>query len=212
MSYDEMKQKAKEHLSGNWPVVLITVLIYLALTQLFTNQDRVVTFSSGESVFNPSSAFFNLVSFVLSGPLTYGLMLFFRRLREQTANIKDLFDGFSRFKDTFLLHLLTTLLIVLWSLLLIVPGIIAAIRYTMAYLIMTENPDMTASECITASKMMMEGRKMDFFSFALSFIGWFLLGIVTFGLGFLYLIPYYNAAKVEFYETLKRGDSNRALY
>ncbi|MDK9712133.1 DUF975 family protein [Acidaminobacter sp.] len=205
MSYDEMKLKAKEHLSGNWPVVIITVLIFLVLTQLFTNQDRVVTLSNGESMVSPSSAFFNLLSFILTGPLTYGLMVFFRRLREQTADIKDLFVGFKRFGDTFLLNLLTTLFIALWSLLLIVPGIIAAIRYTMAYLIMTENPDMTTLESITASKMMMEGHKMEFFSFALSFIGWFLLGIATFGLGFLYVIPYYNASKVEFYENLKRG-------
>jgi uncharacterized membrane protein len=205
MTYDEMKLKAKEHLSGNWPVVIITVFIFLALTQLFTNQDRVVTLSNGESMVSPSSAFFNLLSFILTGPLTYGLMVFFRRLREQTADIKDLFLGFKRFGDTFLLNLLTMVFIVLWSLLLIIPGIIAAIRYTMAYLIMTENPDMTALESITASKMMMEGHKMEFFSFALSFIGWFFLGIVTFGLGFLYVIPYYNASKVEFYENLKRG-------
>ena len=205
MSYDEMKLKAKEHLSGNWPVVIITVLIFLALTQLFTNQDRVVTLSNGESMVSPSSAFFNLLSFILTGPLTYGLMVFFRRLREQTADIKDLFVGFKRFGDTFLLNLVTTVFIVLWSLLLIVPGIIAAFRYTMAYLIMTENPDMTALESITASKMMMEGHKMEFFNFAISFIGWFLLGIATFGLGFLYVIPYYNASKVEFYENLKRG-------
>jgi len=205
MSYDEMKLKAKEHLSGNWPVVIITVLIFLALTQLFTNQDRVVTLSNGESMVSPSSAFFNLLSFILTGPLTYGLMVFFRRLREQTADIKDLFVGFKRFGDTFLLNLLTTLFIILWSLLLIVPGIIAAFRYTMAYLIMTENPDMTALESITASKMMMDGHKMEFFNFAISFIGWFLLGIATFGLGFLYVIPYYNASKVEFYENLKRG-------
>ena len=205
MTYDEMKLKAKEHLSGNWPVVIITVFIFLALTQLFTNQDRVVTLSNGESMVSPSSAFFNLLSFILTGPLTYGLMEFFRRLRAQTADIKDLFLGFKRFGDTFLLNLLTTVFIVLWSLLLIIPGIIAAIRYTMAYLIMTENPDMTALESITASKMMMEGHKMEFFSFALSFIGWFFLGLVTLGLGFLYVIPYYNASKVEFYENLKRG-------
>lgn len=205
MSYDEMKLKAKEHLSGNWPVVIITVLIFLALTQLFTNQDRVVTLSNGESMVSPSSAFFNLLSFILTGRLTYGLMVFFRRLREQTADIKDLFVGFKRFGDTFLLNLLTTLFIALWSLLLIVPGIIAAIRYTMAYLIMTENPDMTALESIAASKMMMEGHKMEFFSFAISFLGWFILGLFTLGLGFLYVIPYYNASKVEFYENLKRG-------
>jgi uncharacterized membrane protein len=205
MSYDEMKLKAKEHLSGNWPVVIITVLIFLALTQLFTNQDRVVTLSNGESMVSPSSAFFNLLSFILTGPLTYGLMVFFRRLREQIADIKDLFVGFKRFGDTFLLNLLTTLFIALWSLLLIVPGIIAAIRYTMAYLIMTENPDMTALESIAASKMMMEGHKTEFFSFAISFLGWFILGLFTLGLGFLYVIPYYNASKVEFYENLKRG-------
>jgi uncharacterized membrane protein len=204
MSFDQMKNTAKEHLRGNWPVVIITVLIYLALTQLFTNQDRVVTISKGETLVSGTSAFFNLLSFILTGPLTYGLMLFFRRLREQRANITDLFEGFKRFGDTFLLNFFTMVFVVLWSLLFIVPGIIAAIRYTMAYLIMTENPDMTALESITASKMLMEGHKMDFFRFAVSFVGWFILGLLTVGIGFLYVIPYYNAAKVEFYETITR--------
>lgn len=205
MSFAALKEKAKSHLSGNWPVVILTVIIYLALTQLFTNQNRVMTYSREGSYFSGTSAFFNLVSFLVTGPLIYGLMLFFRRLRTQTANVKDLFEGFSRFKDTFLLNFLTTIFVALWSILLIVPGIIAAIRYSMAYLIMTENPDMTAMESITASKMMMEGHKSEFFSFVLSFTGWFFLGIFTLGLGFLYLIPYYNASKVEFYEGLKQG-------
>jgi uncharacterized membrane protein len=138
-------------------------------------------------------------------------MIFFMRLREERANIADLFLGFKRFKDTFLLNFFTSLFVMLWTLLLIVPGIIAAIRYSMAYLIMAENPDMTALESITASKMLMEGHKMDFFSFVFSFAGWFLLGIFTIGIGFLYLVPYYNAAKVEFYEAIKYGGNQTKL-
>lgn len=203
MTFESMKSNAKEHLKDNWPVVIITTLIFLTLTELFTNQDRFMTISQNKTMFNSTSAFFNLISFIITGPLTYGLMVFFRRLREQRANIADLFLGFKRFGDTFLLNFFTMIFIVLWLILFIVPGIIAAIRYTMAYLIMSENPDMSALECITASKMMMNGHKMDFFRFSLSFIGWFIVGIITCGLGFLYVIPYFNAAKVEFYETIK---------
>jgi uncharacterized membrane protein len=198
-----MKSAARDNLRGHWPEVIVTVLIYLALTQLFTNQQRVVEISSRGSHFNSTSAFFNLLSFIVSGPLGYGLMVFFRRLREKTANIGDLFIGFKRFGDTFLLHFFSSLFIFLWTLLLIVPGIIAAIRYSMAYLIMTENPDMSALEAIDASKMLMDGHKSEYFGFVVSFIGWFILGILTAGIGFLYLVPYFNAAKVEFYEVLK---------
>ncbi len=205
MSFERIKSTARENLRGHWPEVIVTVLIYLALTQLFTNQQRVVEISSRGTQFSGTSAFFNLLSFIVSGPLSYGLMIFFRRLREKTANIADLFIGFKRFGDTFLLHFFSTLFILLWTLVLIVPGIIAAIRYSMAYLIMTENPDMSGLEAIDASKMLMDGHKSEYFGFTVSFIGWFLLSILTFGIGFLFLIPYFNAAKVEFYEVIKRS-------
>jgi len=95
----------------------------------------------------------------------------------------------------------------LWALLLVVPGIIAAIRYSMAYYILNDNPEIGAMDAIRRSKEMMEGHKMRFAEMWLSFLGWFLLGIFTFGLGMIYAIPYYRAAKANFYLDLKESCS-----
>ncbi|MBV1758485.1 MAG: DUF975 family protein [Dethiosulfatibacter sp.] len=95
---------------------------------------------------------------------------------------------------------------VLWTFLLVVPGIIAAIRYSMGYYLMAENPDITFIEAINTSSKIMYGHKMDFFTFFLSFIGWFFLSVITFGLGFLYLIPYYQMSKLNFYRRITSTD------
>jgi uncharacterized membrane protein len=87
----------------------------------------------------------------------------------------------------------------------VVPGIIAAIRYAMAYLIMAEDPAMTPFKALEASKALMAGHKADYALFVLSFIGWGIVSLLTFGLGTLYLLPYFNASKVNFYQAIK-GD------
>ena len=89
----------------------------------------------------------------------------------------------------------------------IVPGIIAGIKYSMAYYIVNDNPEIGGLEAIRRSKEMMEGHKMRFFEFWLSFLGWFILGIATFGLGMIYAVPYYRAAKANFYSDLAESFS-----
>jgi uncharacterized membrane protein len=114
-------------------------------------------------------------------------------------------SGFSLFKTNFILHLLIIIFTLLWALLLIIPGIIAGIKYSMAYYIVNDNPEIGGLEAIRRSKEMMEGHKMRFFEMWLSFLGWFILGVVTFGLGMIYAIPYYRAAKANFYLDLKEN-------
>ena len=87
--------------------------------------------------------------------------------------------------------------------LLIIPGIIAAFSYSMSYYIINDHPELSAMEAITLSKEMMAGHKMDLFVLYLSFFGWFILGIFTLDLGFLYLAPYNNATIANFYQDLK---------
>ena len=96
------------------------------------------------------------------------------------AGFVNLLDGFAIFFKVLWLNILMLILIYLWTLLLIIPGIIAAYRYRMALYIMIDNPHMTALECITASKKMMTGRKGELFVLDLSFIGWYLLTLFPF--------------------------------
>jgi len=155
---------------------------------------------------NDSNFLFSLLAFVISGPINFGLTAFFLKLaRNQESTITDLFSGFHHFWKNFVINFFIILFTILCFLLFIIPGIIAIFKYSMTYYNMNDNPDLKPLEAIGLSKKMMNGHKARLFFLWLSFIGWFLLGILTLGIGFLYAVPYYNAAKTNFYEELKMG-------
>ena len=113
--------------------------------------------------------------------------------------IDSLFSRFSIFGNALVLRLLMFLKILLWSLLFIIPGIVAAYRYSMAPYLLAEHPELSASEAIEQSKQMMSGNKGRLFCLQLSFIGWFLLAALTAGVGYVFLAPYTKAAETAFY-------------
>lgn len=144
-----------------------------------------------------------LAQFLLGGPVKLGYCRYLLKLHDgEEGDMKDLFSQFDRFADGFLLSLLTSIYIFLWTLLFIIPGIVAAYKYAMAPFIMLENPGMKAGEAIDASKKMMYGHKGELFILDLSFIGWALLSILTMGVGSLWLNPYTNASYAAFYRHL----------
>jgi uncharacterized membrane protein len=96
-----------------------------------------------------------------------------------------------------------TLFIFLWSLLLIIPGIIAAYRYRMATYLLIDHPEMSPLECIRASKQMMAGHKGELFVLDLSFIGWYIVGSLCCGVGTLWVAPYYEATRAQIYEAVR---------
>ena len=99
-------------------------------------------------------------------------------------------------------NLLVTLYTVLWMLLFIIPGIVAAFRYSMTFYILAENPELSASEAINRSKELMDGNKWRFFCLGASFIGWIILTLFTLGIGNLFLNPYMQAAHAAFYRDI----------
>lgn len=109
-----------------------------------------------------------------------------------------------------MLNLLIALKVFAWSLLFVIPGIIAAYRYSMATYIMAENPTITPTEAIERSKALMDGRKGDLFCLDLSFIGWALLTVLTAGIGALWLTPYMAVSRAAFYRSLPRSMGDRA--
>lgn len=116
--------------------------------------------------------------------------------------IGTLFAYFKNWKTTAMASLLQTLYTILWSLLLIIPGIIASYSYAMTKYILADNPELTASEAIAQSKQMMSGNRMRLFCLYFSFIGWDLLCGLTFGIGNLWLTPYKQAAIAAFYREI----------
>ena len=145
-----------------------------------------------------------VIMLVIGGAVSMGYAKFNLNLINKTGpDIKDLFSEMGRFKAGFVMQFLRGLYILLWSFLLVIPGIIASYSYKMAPYILMENPDMTASQAITASKQLMEGNKWRLFCLEFSFIGWSLLSAITLGIGMLFLRPYMEAAGAAFYRELK---------
>ncbi|AKL95940.1 putative protein DUF975 [Clostridium aceticum] len=184
-----LRQAARRQLKGNWGSVVLLCLIYSALSGLPMAIDNLGS----------------IVSFLISGALTLGLVsCFIKLVRNGTFQFENLFDGFKNFFSALILQFLIGLFTFLWSLLLIVPGIIACYRYAMAFYILSDHPQMSAKAALDASKRMMIGYKWKLFCLHFSFIGWAFLAILTFGIGFLWLIPYMKASQANFYESLRR--------
>ena len=121
--------------------------------------------------------------------------------REEKADFGNLFDGFGIIFRVLWLSILEYLFIMLWSLLLFFPGIIAMYRYRQAIYLLIEHPEMSAMQCITASKELMRGHKWELFVLDLSFLGWDLLEALVFPL-VIWLLPYKELTSVNYYRAL----------
>jgi uncharacterized membrane protein len=91
----------------------------------------------------------------------------------------------------------------LWTLLFIIPGIIKSLSYAMTPFVLRDNPEMKNNEAIELSMKMMDGHKGDLFWLYLTFIGWGILCIFTFGIGYFWFAPYVQASTAQFYEEVK---------
>lgn len=123
--------------------------------------------------------------------------------------VGDAFIGFNQFGRAFGCGFLTTLFVLLWSLLLIIPGIIKAFSYMLTPYIVLENPQMPVMAAIDESRRLMDGNKWRAFLLGLSFIGWWLLGILTLGLLYLWLHPYQSITFAAFYRAVLREKGPR---
>ncbi len=152
-----------------------------------------------------------LIAFFFGGAIQLGYCRFNRNLLDNNnPQFTDLFSSFHIFWKGFCMNLLVTLYIILWTLLFIIPGIIAEYSYAMTPYILEENPEMGINEAIRYSKDMMNGNKWRLFCLNISFIGWGFLCFFTCGIGFLWLGPYINAANAAFFYDVsgKYGSNN----
>lgn len=184
----ELRAIARKSLSGAWGMAVLVVLLY-----------AIIATAIGSIPF-----FGGIVGILVAGPLIFGLCAYFlRTVRGERPDLPVMFSGFQQFGSTLVLYIVSSILIFLWTLLLIIPGIIASLRYSMAYFIMHDNPGISALDAIRASKEMMHGYKGKLFLLMLSFIGWAILCVITFGIGYLWLGPYVYTSLAAFYEDLR---------
>lgn len=216
----DAKAAMREHRPSVYGVAFVYLMILLVLDALSTriqmpnvSMEDIAAISAGnqatiqrlmfEAAQNRSGAatILGLAINIMTAFLAGGFMLFSLNVaRRSPAGFGTLFDLFGYFFRFLWLEILMSIFIFLWSLLLIVPGIIATYRYSMAMYIFFDDPDKGALQCIRESKEMTRGYKGQLFVLDLSFLGWYLLCIIPF-VG-IYVQPYTEVTKANYYRAL----------
>jgi uncharacterized membrane protein len=182
-----LMDQAKESLRGKWGLAIGTCLIYFLILGTIQVIPKIGSF----------------VGLLISGPLILGLATFSLSIvRNQEAKLEQLWQGFTNYGPSIGTYILMVIFIILWSLLLIIPGIIASISYSQAFYILADNPQISPMDAIDESKKMMDGHKAKYFGLMMRFFGLALLCILTLGIGFLWLSPYMHVTFALFYDDI----------
>ena len=224
-----IKGRAKEIIKTAKPSVIVAGMIYLALELVTTylsqsvltgkisehdaeqfleaytkkDFDYLMSFTARFQP-TPSAWLINVAISVVMLIVSAGFIIFIINTVRCTgaASYGNLLDGFGNAFKIVLLSFLEGLFIVLWSLLLIVPGFIAAYKYRQAIYILLDNPEKSVMQCIKESKQMMAGHKWELFGFDLSFLGWFLLGGIIPVVN-IWVYPYTKTSYMLYYEYVR---------
>lgn len=200
MDRSVLKSNAKSQLRGKWGLAIGTLVVGAIITS---------GFSSVVDIIKPESSIPTLlgmlINILLGGVIGLGVSKFVLNLatNKEEASFNDLFSGFNIYLKTVGLWIVISIIIAFLSLLLIVPGIIAALMYSQVFFILSEDNTKSISQCLSESSKVMKGHKVDLFVLYLSFIGWWLLAAITFGIGALYVYPYQQVTSANFYLALK---------
>jgi len=227
-----LKKSSRTLIRNNISKIIIATIIYLFLTTLMSelqvrllgtlnayervfqqlNNNLLTDLNSVYSYLRPSGIPFAIVFWILTTVLMAGYKSFsIKIVRGLNTEYKDLFNGFLYFGKVILIQILISIFVALWSLLLIVPGIIALYRYRQAIYILLDDPDKSPLQCINESKELMRGKKLDMFLLDLSFLGWVLLDYIVmiylplpFSLPLIsvYLTPYTELTYAAYYDRL----------
>ena len=183
----DLMAQARESLRGRWGLAIGTFVVM----QLIMIGVQMIPSVGG------------IGGLILTGPMSLGLVIFALSLsRNQDPRLPQIFEGFQRFGVALGAYLLMVLFVCLWLLLLIIPGYIAIYAYSQIFYIIAEDANIGPLDAIRKSKEMMRGNKWKLFCLHLRFIGWALLCILTFGIGFLWLAPYMFISNAKFYDDL----------
>ncbi|KTR26702.1 hypothetical protein RSA11_08980 [Exiguobacterium indicum] len=194
----QLKKAAKESLSGRWGFAVLTVILFSII--------QGVPGLFGSDIDEPANTMDLVVSLVsiLLIPVGVGWTWIAMSIaRGEETKVTDLFEPYGMFFKVIGLAIVQLFFIFLWLLLLVVPGIIKSFSYMLTFYILRDEPSIGILEAITRSRKMMDGHKMEAFLLLLSFIGWALLGIVTLGLAFLWITPYFSVTFAKFYDRVR---------
>lgn len=205
----QIRQETREILRGKWLAGVVITLVYFLIVGLLSAIQRT---SEEPSVFG--SLFYLLALVVIAFPLQVGFSMIWLRLVRtgEHPEIKTLFAAFSRryHRSAMGTLLLMNIYTFLWTLLLIIPGIIKSLEYAMTPYIIADEPELGCNEAIEKSMAMMRGHRWQLFKMILGMCGWLLLGLLTFGIAWLWIESYYMTALAKFYTELKGETAEEA--
>lgn len=195
----ELKSSAKDQLKGKWLLAILVFVCYSAILQLANVE---LTNSREGSMVGLT---LNIIGLLVYGSLQVGVSRFSLKLahKDPTTQFNDLFSGFDVFIKALVMNFIIWICIFVGTILFVIPGIILGIMLSQANYILAQNPEKSAIECIKESARIMKGYKFDYFVLELSFIGWSILCVLSFGIGFLWLVPYFEITLTNFYLKVK---------
>ncbi|MED5053726.1 DUF975 family protein [Anoxybacillus rupiensis] len=213
MNLSALKRQARQSLKGKWGTAVLLMMIYFLVSVLIPTVIEIII-SGGWDVWieqenTPASAdVFNILYSLAAIPFSIVVYwLFLEVYRGSDFNIANIFTIYGEGKRPLKLigtSILFGVFVLLWSLLLIIPGIIKSLAYSQTFFLLKDHPEYGALQAITESRKRMKGYKGKLFLLYLSFIGWGILSIFTLGIGLLWLIPYVYASLAAFYEEFIR--------
>lgn len=199
----EIKKEAKAQLAGHWQGAVLIALVPALFSYFFIR-----TAVDAES----TSIFLDLIQDFLVVGVSYSFM---NLLRTRDYVIQPLQEILAPFRANYFINLLKLkiikyVIIFLWMLLFIIPGIVKSLGYSQAEMIYKDTVDRTGKQpsaraCLAESQRRMKGNKLDLFVLDMSFFGWYILNMFTMGILSIWLTPYTTMARVIFYENLTRG-------
>ena len=196
-SNQALMTQALKSLTGKWGIAIGAWLIFFILTDFQVGWEWQ---GDGGGDYKVG---LKIIGLIIGGPLSLGYTTLILLIsRNQKPDFAILFSGFKRFGVSLAAYLLMSIFTILWLLLLIIPGIIACLRYSQTYYILSEDENIGPLEAISKSKEMMVGNKWKLFCLYCRFIGWFILCIVTLGFAGLYVGPYISQSCANFYNDL----------
>lgn len=199
MNWSEIKEKAKNISHNNmwniWKPTLVIACISFIVELLIG-----IIFKDSSI----GSMFSSLLTIILL-PMQIGIIRYVLEIvRGNEANMDYLKEYYNKILVIIVISILVGIFTSLGLILFIIPGIIIALSYSMVYYVFAENKEITATGVLKRSKDLMNGYKMDYFLFCLSFVGWILLGILTFGILYIWLFPYIITAQAVYYDELSK--------
>lgn len=196
MDTAELKSRAKEQLRGKWAIAVGTVLV----ANIILEVDMGYKVASKLGIEGLSYSL-DLIALLLGGVISVGLCRFLLDMatKRREPRFDTLFSSFNIYLKTLGLNILITLAVLAGTLLFIVPGIIVSLMFSQAFYILSEDPSKSITQCINESVNLMSGHKWELFYLNLTFIGWWLLSLVTLGIAALWVAPYQKLTEANFY-------------